>query len=96
LLRFEWDPEKAKGNLRKHAVGFQEATSVFFDSLSATFDDPDHGVGEHRFITVGMSSRGRLLVVSHVERGSTLRILGARLASASERKRHEDEGSSRQ
>ncbi|MCD4755709.1 MAG: BrnT family toxin, partial [Deltaproteobacteria bacterium] len=52
-MRFEWDPKKAKQNLKKHAVSFDEAVTVFYDSLSGTFDDPDHSVGEHRYITIG-------------------------------------------
>jgi len=66
-MQFEWDRGKAKANLRKHRVSFDEAVTVFYDPLSATLDDPDHSVGEHRFITIGYSSRGRLLVVSHTE-----------------------------
>jgi len=88
-MRFEWDPKKAKRNLKKHAVCFDEAVTVFYDSLSATFDDPDHSVGEHRYITIGFSSRGRLLVVGYTERGEALHIINARLATAHERKRHE-------
>ncbi|MEA1998199.1 MAG: BrnT family toxin [Euryarchaeota archaeon] len=88
-MRFEWDPKKAKRNLRKHAVSFDEAVTVFYDSLSATFDDPDHSVGEHRYITIGFSSRNRLLVVGYTERGEILRIINARPATAHERKRHE-------
>jgi uncharacterized protein len=88
-MRFEWDRDKAEANLRKHRVSFDEATTIFFDPLSATIPDPDHSVGERRFVTIGSSSRGRLLVVAHTERGSTLRIITARLASAVERKRHE-------
>jgi uncharacterized DUF497 family protein len=88
-MRFEWDRDKAEANLRKHKVSFDEAATIFFDPLSATIPDPDHSVGERRFITIGSSSRGRLLVVAHTERGSTLRIITARLASAVERKRHE-------
>lgn len=88
-MRFEWDREKAKRNLRKHRVSFEEAATVFYDPLSATFDDPEHSIDERRFITVGYSSRGRLLVVSHTERGEVLRIISARLATARERKRHE-------
>ncbi len=68
-MQFEWDREKAKRNLRKHRVSFEEAVSVFYDPLSATFDDPDHSVGERRFITVGYSAHERLLAVSHTERG---------------------------
>ena len=88
-MRFEWDSEKASENLRKHRVSFDEAATVFFDPLSTTIPDPDHSAGERRFLTMGGSSSGRLLVVAHVEHGSTLRLISARLASASERKRYE-------
>lgn len=88
-MRFEWDSEKATENLRKHRVSFDEATTVFFDPLSMTVPDPDHSIGERRFITMGASSGGRLLVVAHTDRGSTLRIISARSASASERERYE-------
>lgn len=63
--------------------------TVFYDPLSATFDDPDHSVDEQRLITVGDSSRGHLLVVSHTERGKAVRIISDRLATTQERKRHE-------
>ncbi|MBI3398024.1 MAG: BrnT family toxin [Deltaproteobacteria bacterium] len=88
-MEFEWDHKKASSNLRKHKVSFEEATTVFYDSLSATFDDPDHSTDEERLITIGYSSRSRLLVVSHTERGKTIRIISARTATAHERKRHE-------
>lgn len=88
-MQFEWDREKAKKNLRKHKVPFDEAMTVFYDPLSATFDDPDHSDDEERLITIGYSSRSRLLVVSHTERGKTIRIINARLATAHERKKHE-------
>ena len=88
-MEFEWDREKAKRNLRKHKVSFDEAMTVFYDPLSATFDDPDHSTDEERLITIGYSSRSRLLVVSHIERGKTIRIINARPATAHERKRHE-------
>ena len=88
-MKFEWDPEKAKRNYKKHRVSFEEAVTVFYDPLSATFDDPDHSVGERRLITIGFSSRGSLLVVSYAERGKALRIISALLATAHERKRHE-------
>ena len=88
-MQFEWDREKAKKNDRKHKVSFDEAMTVFYDPLSATFDDPDHSVDEQRLITVGYSSRRRLLVVSHTERGKAVRIISARLATTQERKRHE-------
>ena len=89
-MRFEWDREKARRNLRKHGVSFDEAVTIFYDLLSATFDDPDHSVGEQRLITLGHSPRGRLLVVSHTERGDAVRIISARPATAGERKRHEN------
>lgn len=90
-MQFEWNPDKAKSNRRKHKVSFEEAVTVFYDSLSATFEDADHSVGEQRLITIGFSSEDRLLVVSHTERGEVLRIISARRASAHERKKHESE-----
>lgn len=89
MMQFEWDRTKAEQNFRRHRVSFDEAVTVFYDPLAATFDDPDHSVGEHRFVTVGRSSRGRLLVVVHVEREERIRIISARLTTAHERKRHE-------
>jgi uncharacterized DUF497 family protein len=88
-MQFEWDKEKAKKNLKKHKISFEEAMTVFYDPLSATFDDPDHSTDEERLVTIGCSSHSRLLVVSHTERGRTMRIISARLATAHERKRHE-------
>ena len=88
-MKFEWDPEKAKRNLKNHAVSFDESVTVFYDPLSATFDDPDHSIGEHRYITIGFSSRSRLLVVGHTDREEIIRIINARPATAHERKRHE-------
>lgn len=88
-MQFEWDGAKARKNIEKHKVSFDEAMTVFYDPLSATFDDLDHSVNEERLITVGYSSRRRLLVVSHIERGKAVRIISARLATNQERKRHE-------
>ena len=88
-MRFEWDRAKADANRRKHRVSFDEATTIFFDPLSVTILDPDHSAGERRFLTMGSSSKGRLLVVAHTERADVLRIISARPASAAERKRHE-------
>ena len=90
MNQFEWNPEKAKQNYKKHRVYFEEAATVFYDPLSATFDDPDHSTRELRLITVGFSSQGRLLVVSHTERKKKIRIINARTATAHERKRHEN------
>ena len=88
-MQFEWDREKATRNLTKHGVSFDEAVTVFYDPLSATFDDPDHSGGERRFVTIGFSAQGRLMVVCYTERGSTVRIISARLATVREKKRHE-------
>ena len=88
-MEFEWDRAKAGANLKKHGVPFDEAVTVFYDPLAATFNDADHSIGEPRLITIGYSSRGRLLVVSHAERGHGIRIVSARLANARERKNHE-------
>ena len=80
-MHFEWSRAKAESNRRKHKVTFDEAVSAFYD--------PDSPPGEERLITVGHSSRARLLVVVHTEQGETIRIISARLATAHERKRHE-------
>jgi len=88
-MRFEWDRAKARKNLKKHKVSFDEAVTVFYDPLSATFNDPDHSDDEQRLITIGNSSHRRLLVVAHAVRGKTIRIISARSATAHERKRHE-------
>ena len=88
-MQFVFDPEKAKKNFKKHGVSFEEAVTVFYDPLSSTFDDPDHSGDELRFVTLGFSSRNRLIVVSHSDRGEVLRIISARTATSHERKRHE-------
>jgi uncharacterized DUF497 family protein len=88
-MQFEWDRGKSERNLKKHHVSFEEAITIFYDPLAATFDDPDHSESERRFVTVGYSSRGRLLVVAHAEHEENVRIISARLATAQERKRHE-------
>lgn len=88
-MQFEWDREKARKNLKKHKVSFDEALTVFYDPLSATFDDPEHSIDEERFITIGYSSHSHLLVVSHTEREKEIRIISARPATAHERKQYE-------
>ena len=88
-MRFEWDHKKAATNFKKHKVSFDEAVTVFYDPLSATFNDPDHSIGEERFITIGYSSSSRLLVVTYTERGAAVRLINARPASAKEKRRHE-------
>ncbi len=70
-MKFEWDAEKDRGNLEKHGVPFEEATTSFGDPLAATIPDPDHSEGEARFVTMGRSVSNRLLVVSHTEHGET-------------------------
>lgn len=77
-MRFEWDPKKAAVNLRKHSVSFEEATTVLEDDLSLTGEDPDHSEDEERMVTFGLSSRGRLLAVSHTDRQGTIRIITTR------------------
>ena len=91
-LQFTWDPRKAAANLRKHGVGFPEAATAFTDPHSITIADPDHSVGEERFVLIGQSARRRLVVVAHVGRGDLIRIISARLASRRERKTYEEEG----
>jgi uncharacterized DUF497 family protein len=90
-LQFTWDPQKAATNLRKHKVSFPEAATAFADPLSLTIPDPDHSVGEERFILIGQSERRRLVVVAHVERGDLIRLISARLATRRERKTYEEE-----
>ena len=89
-MQFEWDTAKAAKNPAKHGVSFEEAATVFRDTLSATGANPDHSVGEERFITFGVSTSGRLLVVAHTERGDTIRIISARPATRGERKIYEE------
>ncbi|MBA3314657.1 MAG: BrnT family toxin [Planctomycetaceae bacterium] len=83
-MDFEWDPAKAAINIRKHGVTFEEAETVFGDPFGRTRFDPDHSDDEARFITLGMSLRGRLLVVCHTDRGEAIRLIGARKASRNE------------
>jgi hypothetical protein len=89
-MEFEWDKDKAAANLRKHGFSFKEASSVFGDPLAITFQDPAHSVGEHRFLTFGVSLNGLLLVVSSVDRGKRTRIISARQATRAERKIYEE------
>jgi len=88
-MKFTWDPAKAAQNLIDHGVSFDEATTVFGDPLAATIPDPDHSVGEERLLTMGQSSDGKLLVVSHIEEGDTIRIISARRATSHERRDYE-------
>ena len=89
-LTFEWDKKKGASNFRKHGVSFEEAATVFGDRLSVTIPDPDHSRREERFIVVGLSVLGRLLVVAHTERSDTIRIISARLATRGEKVSYEE------
>jgi uncharacterized DUF497 family protein len=89
-MEFEWDPQKAVGNFRKHGVSFAEAGTIFGDDLAITVPDPDHSLDEERYITVGWSNQRRLLMVSHTDRGNRVRIISARELTKSERKEYEE------
>ncbi|HYF48353.1 MAG TPA: BrnT family toxin [Planctomycetota bacterium] len=89
-MDFEWDAAKAAQNDRKHRVSFEEAATVFGDSLSLTIYDPEHSKDEDRFITIGLSDRQRLLVVVHSDRNDVVRIISARRATNRERKQYEE------
>ncbi len=89
-MRIEWDPRKAQSNLRKHKVSFEEASTALSDPMAATGADPDHSVTEDRFVTFGVSERGRLLVVAHTDERETIRIISARTASKGERELYEE------
>jgi len=89
-VKFEWHGTKAATNLRKHGVPFDESATVFADPLSHAFPDPDHSDDETRFLIIGMSEAGRILVVSHTDRGETTRIISAREATRKERLFYED------
>jgi uncharacterized DUF497 family protein len=86
----EWDPAKAASNRRKHGVDFGEAVTALEDPLSTTYPDPDHSFDEHRFITIGVSATGRVLVVAHADRRTAVRIISARMATPRERRFHEE------
>lgn len=88
-MLFDWDKSKAAGNLAKHKVSFEEAATVFADPLADTFDDPDHSSEERRFLMIGYSKKGRLLIVSHTDDGETVRIISARQPTHGEQKSYE-------
>ena len=86
----EWDPEKAESNLAKHGVDFHEAGTVLDDPLSTTFPDPHHSMDEERYLTIGLSASGRILVVAHTDRGEAVRLITARPATSAERRFYEE------
>jgi uncharacterized DUF497 family protein len=89
-LVFEWDPKKAAGNLAKHGISFEEASTIFGDPLEASMPDPDHSKHEDRWPSLGRSSIGNVLVLSYTERKKSLRLISARKATPKERRRYEN------
>ena len=89
-MEFDWDPNKATSNLRRRNVSFGEAATVFSDPLSTTVPDPDHSFDEDRSITVGLSHRGRVLMVAHTACGDRIRIISARELTRTERAQYEE------
>jgi uncharacterized DUF497 family protein len=90
-LTFEWDEEKAVKNLKNHRISFEEAKTVFNDPLSITVADPDHSIDEVRYVDIGMSSQGHLLVVVYTERGQNIRLISSRRATKREQRAYEQE-----
>jgi hypothetical protein len=89
-LQFQWDPEKARSNLTKHGVSFDEASTAFKDVLSITISDPLHSEDEERLVLIGRSCRNRLLVIVHTDRDDRVRVISARPATRRERSRYEE------
>ena len=89
-FQFEWDEDKARSNARDHRVTFDEAVTVFRDPLASTIPDPDHSLGEERYLTVGLSTQGRLLVVSYTERQGRFHLISCRTATRRERRTYEE------
>jgi uncharacterized DUF497 family protein len=89
-LLFEWDEGKAKTNLKNHKVRFEEGATIFHDPFIATKLDPDHSEREQRYISIGLSTKNRLLVVSHTERGDKTRLVSCRKATPTERRIYEE------
>lgn len=89
-MQFEWNPDKAELNLGKHGVSFNEATTVFNDPLSVTFPDPNHSIGEERYVIIGLSSANRLLIIAHTDRTNRVRLISAREATRNERRFYEE------
>lgn len=90
-MSFEWDEDKAEANLEKHGVSFEESQTVFDDPLYVDFYDIEHSYGEHRYVILGASNQGRLLVVSYTERGGDIRLISSRGATPAERRAYEED-----
>lgn len=88
-LKFDWDEQKAIANLRKHKVSFDEGKTVFNDPFAITIDDPDHSLEEDRYIDIGRSGKGRVIIVSYTERADSIRIISCRRATTIERSKYE-------
>jgi uncharacterized protein len=89
-MQFEWNQDKAELNLKKHGVSFNEATTVFNDPLSVNFPDPNHSIGEERYVIIGLSSADRLLIIAHTDRTNRVRLISAREATRNERRFYEE------
>ncbi|MBM3262108.1 MAG: BrnT family toxin [candidate division Zixibacteria bacterium] len=89
-MNFVWDAEKAENNFKKHQVSFEEATTVFSDPLSLTVPDPEHSIGEERYVDIGRSNNGRILIVVYSEREGNIRIISCRRATRRERRFYEE------
>ena len=89
-MKFDWHPDKARTNLIKHQVSFQEAATVFEDPLSITFPDPNHSIREERLVIIGQSTNGRLLFVAHTDRDNLTRIISARAVTRREQRIYEE------
>ena len=88
-MPYDWDPGKAITNLQKHGVSFEEAITVFGDPLATTVLDCEHSVGEERWLTMGLSTRQRIVIVWHTNQGESVRLIGARPATPQERRVYE-------
>ena len=87
---FEWDPQKAKNNLQKHQVDFEEARSIFNDPQFITFLDDEHSQDEERYISIGLSNKPRVLMVAHTESNNKIRIISSRKATENEEKFYQE------
>ena len=92
MILFEWNPKKEKSNFKKHGISFDEASSVFKDTLSITISDPLHSQDEERMVIIGVSRKNRFLTVVHTDRGKKVRIISARKSTKSERRFYENNG----
>ncbi len=88
-LKFEWDENKSELNLKKHGIDFKEGKTVFNDPFAITINDPGHSDSEERYIDIGVSSKGRILIVWYTERNDNIRIIGCRKATRFEREQYE-------